>query len=107
MAIKDVYDEETAKIHEVGVHVQRLWRDVAPTLNLADHRGTAKKLNEWVKVAEGAFERIGFRARVDVNPIYGDQPPGITIVDRVNPIDEFDHEKKEREVRQAREQGRV
>lgn len=98
MAIKHVYDEETDRIREVGVNVQRLWRDLAPKINLADHKDTAKKLNEWVKIVEGAFERIGFRAAVDVNPIYGDKPPEISILERVNPISEFDHEKKQKEV---------
>lgn len=107
MAIKDVYDEETAKIHEVGVHVQRLWRDLAPKINLANTRDTAKKLNEWTKVAEGAFERIGFRARVDVNPIYGDMPPDITIVERVDPISEFDHDKKAAEIKRSRDRGGI
>lgn len=102
MAIKDVYDEETAKIQEVGVNVQRLWRELAPSINLGNTKDTAKKLNEWTKRVESAFERIGFRAAVDVNPIYGDQPPSITILERTTPVDEFDHDRKASEVKKSR-----
>lgn len=102
MAIKQVYDEETESIRQVGIEVQRQWRELAPKIDLANTKDTARKLNEWTKVVEGAFERIGFRAAVDVNPIYGDQPPGITILERINPISEFDYEKKAAEVKKAR-----
>lgn len=107
MAIKDVYDEETVKIHAVGVEVQREWRELAPKINLANPKDTARKLNEWTKRVEGAFEKIGFRAAVNVDPIYGDNPPDIEILERVNPIGEFDHDKKMQEVKRARDQGRV
>lgn len=103
-SLRQVYDEDNKKIENVGIDVQRLWRDLAPTINLANTKDTAKKLNEWTKVVEGAFERIGFRAAVDVNPIYGDMPPDITILERITSRnEEFDHERKAREIKREKD----
>lgn len=96
------YDEEVALIQKVGIEVQRDWREVAPTLDLSDTKSTAKKLNEWTKKVESAFERVGFRAAVDVNPIYGDMPPDITILERMTPIHGFDFEKQAAQIRKSK-----
>lgn len=96
--LANVYDEEYKKVQAVGWEIQQQWNEIAPHIDIANTRETARKLNEFCKWAEDKMERIGFVALVDVSPIYADQPPSITLMDRIE-SEHFDHERKAHEVR--------
>lgn len=100
----DVLDEEYIAIQKVGYEMQMLWNELARHINIANVKETANKVNEWSKRVEGEYQKIGFLVGVDTTPIYVDQPPTISIFDRVTPT-EFDHERKGYEVRKSRDKG--
>jgi hypothetical protein len=99
-----LYDEELPKVGEVAYKLNRLWKETARNIDLKNSKETSNKVNEWHKRAINEFERAGFIVEVDMTPIYRDQPPAISIVDRVSKVI-FDHEKKAYEVRKSRAKG--
>lgn len=104
--IINLYDEELPRVGEVAYSINQLWKETARHLDLFNSKESSIKLGEFHKKAVGAFEKAGFIVEVDITPIYMDQPPSISIVDRVDTID-FDHEKKAHEIKKSRDKGGV
>lgn len=99
-SLVNVYDDEYRDIQKLGATIQTRWRDTARHIDIANNKDTATKVNEFSKWVEGEFEKIGFLVAVDITPIYADRPPSISVLARTNP-QEFDHERKAREVRKS------
>lgn len=100
-SLANVYDEEYKAIQKLGWVIQTRWNDAARHIDIADSKATAKIVNEFSKWAEGEFEKIGFLIAVDTTPIYSDRPPVISLLSRTSGDNEFDHERKAREVRKG------
>lgn len=97
--LANIYEDEYKNIQALGWVIQTHWNEVARTINIANVKETAKKMNEFASWAEGKFEGIGFIALIDTTPIYADRPPVITLMDRIDSEGEFDHEKKAEQIR--------
>lgn len=100
----NLYDEEIPKVGEVAYRLNQLWKETARHINMQNTKETSMKVGEWHKRAIGEFEKAGFIVEVDMTPIYADQPPIVSIVDRVEKV-VFDHEKKAYEVKKSRNRG--
>lgn len=89
----DLYDSELPKIGKVSQDLNQKWQYLAKRLEgTRDGKKLVDALNIFSDEVRGRFHQIGLIAEVDVGPCYLDQPPVITIVDRVVK-QEFDHEK--------------
>lgn len=102
----NLYDEELPKIGKVAFEMNKLWKESARRIDLADLKKTSKILGEWHSRVEDEFYKIGFIVEVDVTPIWAARPPEIRIADRVKK-EEFDHEKHRAEIIKSREQGGI
>lgn len=104
----DLYDYEVATIGRILKELTSRW---SRTTN------TKQNLQEFAKAANDMFLRAGFIVNVqwentliavpDVTSRSGFKPLPITIevLGRVQPLDEFDHERKRREVLTANDRG--
>lgn len=104
----DIYDEEAAKIKEVGVDLNKKWQWLAkrlPPLPLQNEKAR-QAIQIWHDEAVARYHDAGWIVEVDITPaLSGLMAPTVSVVDRVQKISGFDFDKKQYEVRKSRERG--
>jgi hypothetical protein len=92
-ALVDLYDNEIKKCGEVWTEVMRRFSHKA---------NTQHNLNEMVNWATDAYFKAGFIVQFDLSGALLGQPPTLTVIGRVDGLDEFDHDKKGWEAKKSK-----
>lgn len=92
----NLYDEDIINIREVVGRIEYKYKDAT---------GDFDTMWNMIAEVEGRLYDNGFEADADwrINPETEMPELVVTILDRVDPISGFDHEKKQYEVKKARE----
>jgi hypothetical protein len=93
-----LYDEEIIKIRDIVGKIEYKYKDA---------KGDFDVMWNMIVELEGRLHDAGFEADADWHVEEGAEFPQlvVNIIDRIDPISGFDHEKKQHEVKKAREKN--
>lgn len=95
-AMADLHDEDIKKIGEIYGEMMR---------KFGQRPNNQYWLNEMVSWAEDAYYKAGFKVAFDLQNCFFGEPPIMSVLGKVTPDYDFDHDQKRWEVLKANERG--
>lgn len=94
----NLYDEEIIKIRDIVAKIEYKYKDAS---------GNFENMWNIILELEGRLHDAGFEADADWHVEEGEEYPKlvVNIIDRVDPVSGFDFDKKQYEVKKAREKN--
>jgi len=94
----NLYDEEIIKIRNIVAKIEYKYKDAS---------GNFENMWNMILELEGRLHDAGFEVDADWHVEEGDEYPQlvVNIIDRIDPVSGFDFDKKQYEVKKAREKN--